>query len=505
VNTNIKRRKVLGTLIVGGLVQACGGGGGESSSGGVVSIGTGGGTGGSNPPPVISPSIPEPVIEVGPTLSDFAGQPLYIAHRGSSAMYPEETYIAYDESVKNGDILLEGDVNKLGDGNLGMMHDATVDRTTSGTGAVTAFNATSWNALRVDSGTWHGSNYGNDLSVPLFRDWIQKYRTKAIFVPEDKDGRSMSAMLAVFDELKLNRDKVLLQCFSLEPLKLAMKAGYQACFLNNNSATSIETVKAAGVGWVGLPMSKAEDLKKWTDSGLKVLVWTVNRRFQRDESLGVAVRGFFSDDPAYFKADKPISKTDQFSKGTWVPGMLGNGSDTSLELRGEFFTGGYWGYSSQKASYLSCLHGSLCPIKSAAAVRSFDIDFKLTFDAALSNDNSRSASVFLGIDDRPFMDGNEWSAGYSFVLRKNGAVEIYKKALGAKAVLMQTAAGSPIADGQEVGYRIRMTENTVSVVRLNSDGSTGNIALANDRSFDTAYLHLGRTGLACKFRQISIT
>lgn len=503
MNTNIKRRKVLGTLFVGGLVQACGGGG--SNPGGEVSIGTGGGTGGSNPPPITSPSVPEPVIEVGPTLNDFTAQPLYIAHRGSAAMYPEETYLAYDESVKNGDILLEGDVETLGDGNLGMMHDATVDRTTSGVGAVTGFNAASWNALRVDGDTWHGSNYGNNLNVPLFRDWIQKYRTKAIFVPEDKDGRSMSAMLAVFDELKLNRDKVLLQCFSLEPLKLAMKAGYQACFLNNNSAASIETVKASGVGWVGLPMSKAEDLKKWTDSGLKVLVWTVNRRFQRDESLSVAVRGFFSDDPAYFKANKPISRTDQFSKGTWVPGMLGNGSDTSLELRGEFFSGGYWGYSSQKAAYMSCLHGYLGPIKSASEVRSFDVDFKVTFDAALSNDNSRYASVFIGPDDKPFTDGNEWSAGYNFVLRKTGAVEIYKKSLGAKSVLMQTAAGTPIADGQEVAYRIRITENTISVVRLNSDGSNANIATASDRSLDTAYLHLGRTGLACKFRQVSIT
>lgn len=501
MDTNIKRRQVLGTLIVGGLVQACGGGG--SNTGTVISVGNGGGTGGSIPP-VTPPSVPATPIEVGPTLSDFAGQPLYIAHRGSSAMYPEETYLAYDESVKSGDILLECDVDTLGDGSLGLMHDATVDRTTTGTGPVTAYNAASWNALRVDGDTWHGSNYGNNLTIPLFRDWIQKYRTKAIFVPEDKDGHSMNAMLATFDELKLNRDKVLLQCFVIEPLKLAMQAGYQACFLNNNSATSIETVKASGVGWVGLPMSKPEDLKKWTDSGLKVLVWTINRRFQREESLAVGVRGFFSDDPAYFKANKPLVKNDQFSKGTWMPGMLGNGSDTSLELRGQFFPGGYWGYSSLKASYMSCLHGYLCPIRSATNVRSFDIDFKVSFDTALSNDSSRSASVFLGVDDRPFLDTNEWSAGYNFVLRKNGAVEIHKKALGAKAVLLQTAAGSPIADGQEVAYRIHVTETTLSVVRLNTDGSNGNIALASDQNFDVAYLHLGRTGLACKFRQILV-
>jgi glycerophosphoryl diester phosphodiesterase len=500
VNTNVKRRKVLGGLIAGGFLQGCGGGG--SGGAGETPVTT------APAPPILVPTVPAPdtiAVPVGPTLSDFVGQPIYIAHRGNAAMYPEETYLAYDESVRNGHILLEGDVATLGDGSLALMHDGSVDRTTMSSGSLTSFNASSWSALRVDGNAWHGSNYGNNLDVPLFRDWIQRYRTKAIFVPEDKDGRSMAAMIEVFNQLKLNRDKVLLQCFSAAPLKLALAAGYQACFLNNNASTSIAVVKEFGVGWVGLPMGASADLKKWIDSGLKVLLWTVNRRFQHDEGLAAGVQGFFSDDVTYFKANKPLFNVDQFSSGNWAPGMLGNGSDTSRELRGEFTIGGYWGYRTDKLGYMSCLHGYLCPIRSALESRAFDINLKLTFDTAFANDSTRFASIFLGPDDRPFMDINEWSSGYHIVLRKNGALEIHKKALGMKAQVLRTSSSAPIADGEEIAYRISVTATRISLIRLGRDGSTSADVTVTDSSFHSVYVSLGRNGLACRFRQITVT
>jgi hypothetical protein len=102
------------------------------------------------------------------------------------------------------------------------------------------------------------------------------------------------------------------------------------------------------------------------------------------------------------------------------------------------------------------------------------------------------------------MDGTEWSAGYSVVLRKNGAIEIHKKTLGAKAVLLQAVASASVADGEQVAYRISMTDATLSLIRLNKDGSNGPTAVAQDSTFKSSYLHLGRNGLACRFSQISV-
>jgi glycerophosphoryl diester phosphodiesterase len=420
-------------------------------------------------------------------------------------MYPEETYVAYDESIEYDQFLLECDVQLLSDGNLGLMHDATVDRTTTSTGAVNSFDTNGWRALRVDANSWHGSNYGNDLDVPLFREWLQKYRGKAIFVPEDKDARSMSAMLGAFTDLGISRDQVLLQCFSLEPLQRAIAAGYQGIFLNNNAATSIATAQAAGVSWVAMPMGTPDaTVKQWIDSGMKTLLWTVNRRFQRDAWLARGLRGFFSDDSQYIQETKALSTVDQFGTGNWAPGMLGNGSDTSLELRGTFFSGKYWGYATTKAGYLGCLHGYLCPLKPAGSARVLDISLEVTFDAALLDDSTRYASLFLGVDDRPFQDANESSAGYHVVLRKNGGIQIQKKAAGVKSGALQTGSSSAIEDGEEVGYRISVTESAITVVRLNKDGSDGVMTTVRDNSLNTMYLHLGRNGLACRFRQIQV-
>ena len=58
------------------------------------------------------------------------------AHRGLSAVYPENTLLAFRKALEVGADQLETDVRISADGRLVLMHDATVDRTTDGTGRV---------------------------------------------------------------------------------------------------------------------------------------------------------------------------------------------------------------------------------------------------------------------------------------------------------------------------------------------------------------------------------
>lgn len=58
------------------------------------------------------------------------------AHRGWCAKYPENTMIAFEKAVELGVDQLETDVRMSRDGELVLMHDATVDRTTNGKGLV---------------------------------------------------------------------------------------------------------------------------------------------------------------------------------------------------------------------------------------------------------------------------------------------------------------------------------------------------------------------------------
>ena len=62
--------------------------------------------------------------------------PLNFAHRGASARAPENTLEAFRMAVEAGAGGLEIDVHMARDGEIVVIHDATVDRTTDGSGAV---------------------------------------------------------------------------------------------------------------------------------------------------------------------------------------------------------------------------------------------------------------------------------------------------------------------------------------------------------------------------------
>ena len=62
---------------------------------------------------------------------------IYVAaHRGWSTVYPENTLLAFRKAIEIGVDQIETDVRITRDGELVCIHDATVDRTTNGTGKV---------------------------------------------------------------------------------------------------------------------------------------------------------------------------------------------------------------------------------------------------------------------------------------------------------------------------------------------------------------------------------
>ncbi len=73
-----------------------------------------------------------------------------VAHRGASAERPENTMPAFELAIAQGADVIECDVRRTADGALLLMHDATVDRTTSGTGALREMTAAQ--ARELDAG-----------------------------------------------------------------------------------------------------------------------------------------------------------------------------------------------------------------------------------------------------------------------------------------------------------------------------------------------------------------
>ena len=85
------------------------------------------------------------------------------AHRGWSARYPENTMEAFRAALELGVDQIETDVRITKDGQLVLIHDATVDRTTNGTGKVCEMTFEELRALDA----------GNGQQVPLFTDLLE--------------------------------------------------------------------------------------------------------------------------------------------------------------------------------------------------------------------------------------------------------------------------------------------------------------------------------------------
>lgn len=65
----------------------------------------------------------------------------YVAHRGGAAQWPENSLTAFRNAVALGARMLELDVHLTRDGRVAVIHDATLDRTSSGTGPVAVCTA----------------------------------------------------------------------------------------------------------------------------------------------------------------------------------------------------------------------------------------------------------------------------------------------------------------------------------------------------------------------------
>jgi glycerophosphoryl diester phosphodiesterase len=96
--------------------------------------------------------------------------PLVMAHRGQRATLPEQTLEAYEAAIRLGAEGIETDVQRTRDGRLAMMHDLTLDRTTSGRGPVADRD---WADLRgLDAGSWFDPRFAG-CRIPTLEETIE--------------------------------------------------------------------------------------------------------------------------------------------------------------------------------------------------------------------------------------------------------------------------------------------------------------------------------------------
>lgn len=92
-----------------------------------------------------------------------------INHRGHSIDTPENTIPAYIRSKEAGFTYVEADVAFTSDNVAVLLHDATIDRTSNGSGSIK--NLTYEKVLQYDFGSWFSSEF-EGVKIPTFKEFI---------------------------------------------------------------------------------------------------------------------------------------------------------------------------------------------------------------------------------------------------------------------------------------------------------------------------------------------
>lgn len=112
--------------------------------------------------------------------------PLVIAHRGASGHAPENTMAAIRLALDMKSDVIEIDVHLSKDKQVIVIHDATLDRTTTGSGSVDTYSLAELKEL--DAGSWMGDKFVGE-SIPTLEEVIEVVGEQSILLIEIKKGK----------------------------------------------------------------------------------------------------------------------------------------------------------------------------------------------------------------------------------------------------------------------------------------------------------------------------
>ena len=238
------------------------------------------------------------------------------AHRGASQSTPENTLAAFRAGTEQGADLIEIDVQRSADGELVVIHDTNLTRTTNAEDLfpdrapwnVRDFTAAEMQTL--DAGSWKGAQFTGE-KLPTFTEAIEVIRKSGsgmlleIKAPELYTGIEAEISSALresrgYVQSAVGQDKLVVQSFNFDSMK-----------------TFTELEPTVPVGLLGTPrIDQLPELATWADQvnphhtsidaayvaevhrlGMDVLVWTVNSEADMVRAIELGVDGVITNRP----------------------------------------------------------------------------------------------------------------------------------------------------------------------------------------------------------------
>lgn len=207
------------------------------------------------------------------------------AHRGASAYAPENTVEAFALAMEQGADGIELDVQMTKDGQVVVIHDETIDRVSDGTGAVRDYTLEELKKFHFSN---HMENYENAV-IPTLKEVLDLIKSSNMLLNiELKTGiywypNLEEKTMELVKEAGME-DRVIYSSFNHYSIKkiLELNPHAECAFLYSDVILNVDKY-AKNAGVCGLHpavyhLKMAEFLKEYQESGLKVRVWTVNKK-----------------------------------------------------------------------------------------------------------------------------------------------------------------------------------------------------------------------------------
>jgi glycerophosphoryl diester phosphodiesterase len=238
------------------------------------------------------------------------------AHRGGAALRPENTIEAFDHGIACGAEGLELDVHLSRDGVVVIHHDAMLERTTNGRGALV--NYTADELAKLDAGCAFndgngGRPYrGRGIGIPTLHEVLRRYPSARLIVELKVGGTRLAG--CVVDEVRAAKavDRVAIGSFYPEALHAVRR--YEPALATG--AAKEETRWALYRCWLGLGIGATPfrefQVPEWSGmtpivtrrfvnaahrAGVPVKVWTVNDATAMRRLASIGVDALITDRP----------------------------------------------------------------------------------------------------------------------------------------------------------------------------------------------------------------
>lgn len=226
------------------------------------------------------------------------------AHRGASGHAPENTLAALEQAINQGATMAEIDAQLTADGHPVLIHDETLERTTSGSGLVAEHSLAELRQL--DVGSWFGDKWRGE-TIPTLEEAIAAVGNRLTLNIELKGAGGTEleeavvkvvqaanfterCVLTSFDHVRIDR---------LAALDTDLKLGY---IIGRGCWRQIFLTSPVHLLSLERSLADAKLVATAHQAGKEIHVWTVNEEVEMKTMMGLGVDAIITNYPDRMRA-----------------------------------------------------------------------------------------------------------------------------------------------------------------------------------------------------------